>query len=330
MRKHFIGKALLFLISLLTMQVPTHGGLTSSFWQKGPCGSVEKFNQTKRWEDLPGCADYENYDDENKTAMILAQTKRKFREFFTEWIVEEEFGNANTGVTFTYNTSIRNFIKEGEEARWRTDPQLVAARPAFEEMKSIVEQHLALKDSFPLIRELGSNFSSARFRTDALVKAEGKDSELADVYLKGLQEALAKVVTAGVPDSIVVTSHADRTYTLGEIKAEVSKIAGTQKASGDQFKAAEEARWRPFTSVLKGDRLMLFNKYRLILQGIGGKMLETPESFKATPIMAKYTVDESGIAHRWNMTIWRFRGDQIIATQTKSGWGSDPPSSAFR
>lgn len=34
--------------------------------------------------------------------------------------------------------------------------------------------------------------------------------------------------------------------------------------------------------------------------------------------------------NRWNMTIYRFRGDQIVAAQTRSGWGNDAPTSAYR
>src|SRR5918997_3171580 len=138
------------------------------------CGSVERFSQTKRWEDLPGCAKYENYDDENRTAMILAKTKRKFQEFFTTWIVEDEYGSPSTGVAFAYNSEIKNFIAEGDQARWGTDPQLAAARPAFDEMKRIAEQHLALKDSYPLIKKLGSSFGTAKPSIEQII---GKDVE---------------------------------------------------------------------------------------------------------------------------------------------------------
>ena len=298
---------------------------------KGPCGSAEKFEQTKRWEDLPGCAGYESYDDENRTAMILARAKRKFRDFFERWIIDDDFGGESTGVTWEYRQGVRNYVEDADAARWRTDPQLVAARPAFDEMRGIVERHLGLKDSFPLIKKLGASFSDAKFRTDALSAAGGKDSDFAAVYLKELRDDLQRVVAAGVPDSTVITSHKKRTYTLAEVKADVASIAGAQKESGDKFKAEEEAKWRPFTSVLKGDRLDLFNRYRVgILQGVGGRVLDTPQEFQTTPMMAKYTIDESGAVNRWNMTIWRLRGDRIVATQTRSGWGNEPPSAAFR
>ena len=325
-------KKIIFIALMAVLTVAFAPGTISAQADSSVCGSVEKFNQTKRWEDLPGCADYENYDDENREEMILARTKRKFRDFFEQWVIDKEFGTESSGLLWTYRQNLKNYVDEGSEAAWRNSAKLRAARAAFDEMKTIIEQqYLALKDSFPLIKKLGSTFSSAKYRTDTLEKQGGKDSEFANVYLKDLEAALSEVVAANVPDSIIVTTHKEKTYTLGEIKREVGQIAAAQKTSGDQFKAAEEAKWRPFTSVLKGDRLMLFNRYKVgLLYGLGGRRLDTPQEFQTTPMMATLTVDESGAVNRWNMTIYRFRGDKIIATQTKSGWGNDAPSSSYR
>ena len=300
------------------------------------CGSVERFSQTKRWEDLPGCAGYENYDDENRTAMILAKTKRKFREFFTTWVVEEEYGNPNTGVADAYNSEIKNFIAEGDAARWRSDPQLIAARPAFDEMKRIVEQHLALKDSYPLIKKLGSSYGTAKPLIEQIigkdVEESGRGAQFSTMFVKELQEDLAKAVAAGVPDSTVITSYKGRTYTLGEIKADANQIVATRTDAADKFKAAEEAKWRPFTSVLKGDRLAHFNRYRdsYEFRGVGGQILRTPADFQRTPIMAVLSLDDNGVLIRWELTIWRFRGDKLIGKETKTGLGRTAPSSAYR
>ena len=324
--KKLISIALLMLLTVVLMPaaIPAQGN-------SSVCGSVEKFNQTRRWEDLPGCADYENYDDANREEMILARTKRKFRDFFEQWVVDKEFGTRSSGLEWTYNQSLKNYVEQGDEKIWQTSAKLRGARAAFDEMRTIVERHLTLKDSYPLIKKLGSTFSNAKYRTATLESQGGKDSEFANVYLKDLEAALSETIAAGVPDSIIITTHKEQTYTLGEIKREVEQIAARQKTSGDQFKAAEEAKWRPFTSALKGDRLALFNKYKVgVLYGVGGRLLDTPQEFQTTPMMATLTVDQSGVVNRWNMTIYRFRGDKIISTQTKSGWGSDAPSSAYR
>ena len=300
------------------------------------CGSLEKFNQTKRWEDLPGCAKYSNYDDENKTLMILAQTKRKFEEFFTRWIAEREFGTDGYGLPWHYKNSIKDFIDERDAARWSADPQLVAAKPAFEEMRRIAEQHLALKDSYPLIKSLSQDFSTVKALVNEMtgkdVGGAGKGAIFSPAFVQGLEESLAKVVAAGVPDSTVITAYDKKTYTLGEIKADASRLVATRKGAADKLKAAEEEKWRPFTSVLKGDRLAHFNRYRdsYEFKGIGGRILRTPADFQNTPIMAALSIDDNGVVIRWELTIWRFQGDKLIGRQTKSGWGRSAPSSAYR
>ena len=296
------------------------------------CGSVERFNQTKRWQDLPGCARYGNYDEENKTKLILAQTKKKFGEFFANWIADTEFGTRSSGLEWEYRTSIQNYLGDSPSPRWQSDPELIAAKPAFDEMKRIVEQHLALKDAYPAIKSLQQNFSTTKYRTQQLVAAGGKDHELSNVHLKALQDDLAKVVAAGVFDSAVITTHEGKTYTLGEIKAETAALTRTNSGAAATFTAAEEAKWRPFKSVLKGDRLAHFDRYKdsYEFRGVGGRILRTPADFRTTPIMAVLSVDDNGVLNRWSVTIWRFAGDKLVGKQTKTGWGSSAPSSAYR
>jgi hypothetical protein len=342
MRRRFFT-ALGGLVLTLTIVAASHGAalaasaltLTAA-QEKGPCGSVEKFNQTKRWEDLPGCAGYHNYDEENRTAMILAKTKRKFESFFTNWIVDSEYGTQHTGVTYEYNEYIKNYVEEGDEERWRTDQQLIAARPAFDEMKRIVEQHLALKEAYPLIKDLASSFGTAKPQIENMagksVEEGGRDAEFSTMFVKGLQENLVKVVAAGVPDSIIITSYKGKSLSLGEIRADAARIVSSRETTLGKFKAAEEAKWRPFTSVLKGDRLAHFNRYRdsYEFRGVGGRLLRTPADFQRTPIMAALSVDDNGVPIRWELTIWRFQGDRLVGKQTRSGWGRSAPSSAYR
>jgi hypothetical protein len=76
-----------------------------------------------------------------------------------------------------------------------------------------------------------------------------------------------------------------------------------------------------------------FNRYQrqgILLAGVGGRMLETVADFQRTPVMIKLAVDDNGLVSRWTLTVWRFSGDRLVATQTKSGRGSDAPSSAYR
>ena len=152
------------------------------------------------------------------------------------------------------------------------------------------------------------------------------------MFVKALQEDLAKASAAGVPDSTVITSFKDRTYTLGEIRADAGRIVSERAAAVVKFEAAEEAKWRPFTSVLRGDRLAHFKRYHdsYEFRGVGGRILRTPADFQHTPIMAALSIDDSGLVTRWELTIWRFQGDKLTARQTRTGWGRTAPSSAYR
>ena len=40
-------------------------------------------------------------------------------------------------------------------------------------------------------------------------------------------------------------------------------------------------------------------------------------------------VDDNHIVPRWTLTIRRFSGDRLTATDTKTGAGNDAPSSAY-
>jgi hypothetical protein len=149
---------------------------------------------------------------------------------------------------------------------------------------------------------------------------------------KGVVPTLRKLKEAGAPDDLLVANdYKGKSYTIVQVNALLPSLRASQQQVQAAAEAEYEARWRPFLRVLKGDRLALFKKYEVgILHGVGGRTLRTPEDFLRTPVMFKLTVDESGAVNRWNMTIYRFRGDSIVATQTKSGWGSDAPASAYR
>ena len=300
------------------------------------CGSVEKFNQTNRWEDLPGCSEYENWDDANKTKMILAKTKRRFERFFTEWVVESEFGTASSGIPYVYRDEIKNFIDDADHARWQSDPELIAARPAFEKMRSIAEQYLALQPQYPLIKAVQQDFGTAKPQIDQMagkdVNEAGRAANSATMFVKGLEESVAKASAAGVPDSTLITIYEKRPYTLADIRAETKRIVAARGTAVEKFAAAEEAKWRPFKSVLKGDRLAHFDRYKdsYEFRGVGGRILRTPADFQTTPIMAVLSVDDNGIVNRWSVTVWRFQGNKLIGKQTKTGWGSAAPSSAYR
>ena len=293
---------------------------------KGPCGSAEKFNQTKRWEDLPGCpVSYFDNGDIPEANKILNDYKYRHQKFFEDWKAKagtrEFLRDLRQGQLMQMKTDYYVY-----EKAWAREPLLVAARPAYDEMFRTIEKHVSwleilVDDSF------GGAFDTVL--TD--IKRKENPNRIREVLDVSVVPILQKLKGAGAPDTLVVAlGDGEQGYTIADINAMVPSFRSSQKEVEAKVNADYEAKWRPFLSVLRGDRLTLFKRYEVgILYGVGGRALRTPTDFQNTPMMAKVTIDDRGIT-RWNMTIWRFRGDRIVATQTKSGWGSDAPSAAYR
>jgi hypothetical protein len=315
---------------LLYLVFLTGFAVTSLAQEEDPfvCGSAEKFKETKRWHDLPGCIELNAADYDHPARIILSRAKKEYRDFFSEWTRGGE--HALSGAVSSYESGIKKIYQNDN---WDSDPGLTAAKPSYDEMKRISEGHLAVKDSYPLISELSDTVGTLDSFSISLIQREGKDPDATLFALKNANAAMIKVVAAGLPDWLIIrySWKSKSLQSLGEVKADLESTGSVVNKLARSTKAADEAKWKPYTDVLKGDRLKLFNKYEVgTLQGVGGRMLRTPADFRTAPFYAKYTNGTSGILNRWNMTIWRFRGDKIIATETRSGWGDDPPSSAFR
>ncbi|MCA1621731.1 MAG: hypothetical protein LC795_21155 [Acidobacteria bacterium] len=294
---------------------------------KGPCGSAEKFKQTKRWEDLPGCPiSYFDNGDLPEANKILNHYKFQYQKFFEDWKTQagtrEFLSSLREGQLRQMRTDYYVYAKA-----WAGEPQLVAARPAYDEMFRAVEKHVSWLEIL-----VDDSFGGAFEAVLGDIKRKASPESIRVNLENGVVPVLQKLKGAGAPDTLVVAlGDGEKSYTIADINALVPSFRSSQKEVEAKVNADYEAKWRPFLSVLRGDRLMLFKKYEVgILQGAGGRTLRTPADFQSTPMMAKFTIDESGVVNRWNMTIWRLRGDRIVATQTRSGWGNEPPSAAFR
>ena len=313
----------LTVLAFFALALPT----AAAAQDKGPCGSAERFNQTRRWEDLPGCpVSFFDNGDIPEANKILNDYKYRHQKFFADW-------KAKAGT--------REFLRDLREGKlmqmktdyyvhqkaWASEPQLVAAKPAYDEMFRSIEKHVSWLEIL-----VDDSFRGAFETVLTDIKRQENPNRIREVLDLSVVPILQKLKGAGAPDTLIVAVGDDqKSYTIAEINAMLPSFRSSQKEVEAQVNAAYEAKWRPFLSVLRGDRLMLFKKYEVgILQGAGGRTLRTPADFQRTPMMAKYTIDESGVVNRWNMTIWRFRGDRVVATQTKSGWGNEPPSAAFR
>ena len=291
------------------------------------CGSVEKFNQTKRWEDLPGCpVSFFDNGDIPEARKILNHYKHQYQKFFADWKTQagtQEFlRSLREGQLMQMRTDYYPYKKQ-----WASEPQLTGAKPAYDEMFRTIEKHVSWLEIL-----VDDSFDGAFDAVLRDIKRKANPESIRVNLENGVVPILQKLKAAGAPDTLFVALGDDeKSYTIADINAMLPAFRSSQKEVEAKVNAEYEAKWRPFLSALQGDRLMLFKKYEVgILQGAGGRTLRTPVDFQRTPMMAKYTIDESGVVNRWNMTIWRFRGDKIIATQTKSGWGNDPPSAAFR
>ena len=47
----------------------------TGFAQQKICGSVEKFNQTHRWQDLPGCTDNSDYSNQTGARTLMSRSR---------------------------------------------------------------------------------------------------------------------------------------------------------------------------------------------------------------------------------------------------------------
>lgn len=294
------------------------------------CGSVEKFNQTKRWQDLPGCAIEDPNSSDLQPGYHLDRLKSRYKEFYDR--LETSMDNRSHWVSI--EDRVKQLLppeKGGEYGdRWASDPTLIAAKPLYKLAISGAAQRLKWRDI--------SENDEARLDTQVgvinreMADPEGPSSLGIKVALDHIVPLIDKLKAVGAPDDLVIAIDSDQEkYTIGEMRILIPKLRGLIADLEAKNQSAYTAKWQPFLTVLKGDRLELFIKYEVgTLQGAGGRMLRTPEDFKTSPFYAKYTNGTSGVLNRWNMTIWRFRGDKIIAIQSKSGWGDDPPSAAFR
>jgi hypothetical protein len=84
---------------------------------------------------------------------------------------------------------------------------------------------------------------------------------------------------------------------------------------------------------LGGDKLSLYNerlkKYKLY--GAGGRVLNSPEDYRDSPLWCTTGVDREGIVPVWSVDCWHFRGMTMVGSvASRSGTGDEAPSSAFR
>jgi hypothetical protein len=289
------------------------------------CGSLERFNQTNRWQDLPGCTEERDYDNPTSAKTLLGRAKDAFKGFFEAW----EQGEIDQ--SDSYAGGCLEFMN-GADEDWNSNPELVKAKPAYEKMKRTVEQYLNWK---PFVEDMFQDYMKAMMWLDKAKSGELDDAKTGLSFVKGLQKTVARVQQQNVPDTFLIPGSGEiRAATIGEIKAQINSYLQQAGSSMENAVAIDNAKWEPYTKFLSGDRLKYFNEtYRIgtNVYGHGGKYLDKPNDFDTATVMCTRTSGREGLVETWKVTCYSFQGDKRIGSpRVSSGYGSTAPSSAFK
>lgn len=319
--RSILTAAMLILVIMLLALISA----TASAQSEPICGSLEAFNRTHRWQDLPGCTEKRDYSDPTSAVSLMGRAKDAFKGFFESWD-KGEIDEAKT-----YSAGTLSYMNGGDEY-WNSNPELAAAKPAYEEMRKRVAQYLEWS---PFVEDLAQQY----FKTVTWIEEakQGKEGapELAKMNAKELQASMQKAAAASVLDTFVVPGIGTvKPATVAEIKQMIAPFLDQAEAEVQKEKAAEEAKWRPYTSLLSGDRLKFFNEtYRggTNVYSTGGRYLETPQDFRTATVMCTRSFTTDQVIEQWRVKCWTFRGDrQVSGPRVTTGYGTTAPSSAFR
>ena len=288
------------------------------------CGSVEAFQRTHRWQDLPGCTEKRDYENQLSAITLLGRAKDAFKDFFENWD-KGDIDNAEhaLGGALSY--------MNGAEDEWASNPELVAARPAYDEMRAKVKQY---EQWAPLVKELAQSYFNTVIMIDEAKKGAPDAAKTAQMNARGLKQVMEKAARAGVPQTFIVPGIGEvEPASVAEINKMIEPLIGQANEVVQREKEADDAKWLPFTSQLGGDRLKYFNEtYRIgtNVYGLGGKYLDTPEEFRSATVMCTESSTTDRLIERWTVKCYSFRGDrQVSGPRITRGYGN-VPSSAYR
>jgi hypothetical protein len=289
------------------------------------CGSVQKFNQTHRWQDLPGCTEKRDHSNPTSAVTLLGRAKDAFKDFFETW----EKGDMDHVDSYAGGCLV---YTNGADDEWNSDPELVRAKPAFDEMKRKVERYLEWQ---PMVSELFQRYFYAMTWLGEAKNGELDSAAMAVREAKSLQKTIAEVQQKSVPDDFLIPGSGQiPAATIGEIKTRLASYLNQADSSMTEARKIDDAKWEPYTKFLTGDRLKFFNEtYRIgtNVYGRGGKYLDTPAQFDSAPVMCTRSTGHSGLVETWRVNCYSFSGDrQVGGPRTHSGYGNTAPASAFQ
>jgi hypothetical protein len=159
------------------------------------------------------------------------------------------------------------------------------------------------------------------------------DARAAAIAAKMCVDAIDEALSRNNPGSTKIELIGDEKMTLSEAREMCVYVLGDSDKQAKANKAAAEAEFEPFRKVLNGDKLSIYNDHLKVykLYGAGGRVLGTPEDYRASPLWCNSGVNRDGIVPMWEVSCWHFRGmTQVGEVVTRNGQGEYPPSSAYR
>lgn len=165
-------------------------------------------------------------------------------------------------------------------------------------------------------------------------KLDRDSLEVAVIQSKRLQKAVAEAKKLGFPADYRLNLYGQE-YSLPELKEMAIYVETASSAQREAIEAARAAKDAPFLKALTGDKLRIFKEEfggmngEWLCIGSGGSALTTPETLKGATVWFTYG-NSRGLVDTWHITGWRFQGDKLVGTVSKSGLGLKPPAAAFR
>jgi hypothetical protein len=150
---------------------------------------------------------------------------------------------------------------------------------------------------------------------------------------RGIDDARANY---GAQDDLILDLPKLDPMTLTELEAfcdaYVAKVAEIKQEVTDRRQAALEAELAPYRTALQGDKLRIFLDREMQDKRIrtrGGRVIDSPREFANAPLWCETLGDAHGRA-RWTVRCFQFNGNRLADLRERSGYGSSPPSNAYR
>jgi hypothetical protein len=283
------------------------------------CGSPEKFEAQPGWKALPGCSAYDHPDENAEgAALVLNNAKYYMR------AVLDAYDAANWDEV--KNQHYANCISGGGGGRntWSSDPELAAAKPAYDAMCTQIEGALKQYErASGLMHEIELYYQKLSGSPASTIPPEDID------HIRAL---LDRADAEGIPRDWRVSGSDGSTPTLENLRAALDPAREKIESARAASKAARDAKFAPYARV-GGDRVAYVERFLggIVVYGPGGETIEEPDEFAEADALYLCSVDRNYSPPVWEVEGTHFEGDKKVGpTYVATGVGSACPSSAFK